>query len=92
LVLALALILAGLRTLPISLSAYAFLVAVVPAFFGTPDNPLMGVSRYLLVAFPLFVVLGVLLKNRWLLVAWLSLSAAASLVLCALFVTWRYVA
>lgn len=92
LALALALILAGLRVLPLSLSAYAFLVAVVPAFFGTPDSPLMGVSRYLLVAFPLFIVLGVLLENRWLLAIWLSLSAAASLVFCALFITWRYVA
>ena len=92
LVLAVVIILAGLRMLPLGLSAYAFLVAVVPAFFGTPDNPLMGVSRYVLVAFPIFIVLGALLKNRWLLAAWLMVSAAASLVLCALFITWRYVA
>lgn len=92
LMLALVLVLAGLRVLPVSLSAYAFLAAVVPAFFGTPENPLMGLSRYLLAAFPLFIVLGVLLKNRWLLGAWITVSAAASLVLCALFVTWRYVA
>lgn len=92
LALALALILAGLRVLSPGLVAYAFLVAVVPAFFGTPNDPLMGLSRYLLVTFPLFIVLGVLLKNRWLLAAWLTVSAAASLVLCALFITWRYVA
>ena len=92
LTLAVVVIILGLRTLPLGLSAYAFLVAVVPAFFGTPDNPLMGVSRYVLVAFPVFVVLGVLLKNRWLLAAWTVSSAAASLVLCALFITWRYVA
>ncbi len=92
LLLAVAAILAGLRILPLGLSAYALLVAVVPAFFGTADSPLMGVSRYVLVAFPVFIVLGVLLKNRWLLTAWLVTSAAASLVLCALFVTWRYVA
>jgi hypothetical protein len=92
LVLAVVIILAGLRTLPLGLSAYALLVAVVPAFFGTPYSPLMGISRYVLVAFPIFIVLGALLKNRWLLTAWLLVSAAASLVLCALFVTWRYVA
>ncbi|MDP8939523.1 MAG: hypothetical protein M3N10_04390, partial [Actinomycetota bacterium] len=92
LALALALILAGSRTLPLGLSAYAFLVAVFPAFFGTPDNPLMGLPRYLLVAFPLFIVLGVLLENRWLLAVWLAVSTGASLVLCALFITWRYVA
>ncbi|MGB3633154.1 MAG: mannosyltransferase family protein [Rubrobacteraceae bacterium] len=92
LMLAVLVILVGLRILPLGLSAYAFLVAVVPAFFGTPDSPLMGVSRYVLVAFPIFIVLGHLLKNRWLLTAWLLASSAASLVLCALFVTWRYVA
>lgn len=92
LLLAVVVILLGLRKLPLGLSAYALFVAVVPAFFGTPDNPLMGVSRYVLVAFPIFIVLGDLLKNRALLVTWLSLSAAASLVLCALFITWRYVA
>ena len=92
LALAVVVTLAGLRRLPLGLSAYAFLVAVVPAFFGTPDNPLMGVSRYVLVAFPIFIVLGTLLKNRWLLAGWLVVSAAASLALCALFITWRYVA
>ena len=92
LALALVLLLVGLRVLPLGLSAYAFLVAVVPAFFGTPADPLMGLPRYLLVAFPLFIVLGTLLKNRWLLAVWLSASAVVSLVFCALFVTWRYVA
>ncbi|MCA1688280.1 MAG: glycosyltransferase family 39 protein [Actinobacteria bacterium] len=90
--LALALLLAGLRVLPLSLSAYAFLLILPPAFFGTAQGPLMGLPRYVLVAFPLFIVLGVLLKNRRLLGAWLILSGAASLVLCALFVSWRYVA
>jgi hypothetical protein len=52
----------------------------------------MGLPRYVLVAFPLFIVLGVLLRDRRLLGGWLILSAAFSLVLCALFVTWRFVA
>jgi hypothetical protein len=52
----------------------------------------MGLPRYVLVAFPLFVVLGVLLEERRILGIWLTLSAASSLVLCALFVTWRFVA
>ncbi len=89
---ALALLLAGLRVLPLSLSAYAFLLILPPAFFGTPQGPLMGLPRYLLVAFPIFIVLGALLENRRLLGGWLVLSGAASLVLCALFVSWRFVA
>ncbi len=90
--LALVLLFAGLRVLPLSLSAYAFLLILPPTFFGTPQGPLMGLPRYVLVAFPLFIVLGVLLKNRRLLGGWLILSGGASLVLCALFVSWRYVA
>jgi hypothetical protein len=90
--LALALLVAGLRVLPPDLSAYAFLLILPPTLFGTPQGPLMGLPRYVLVAFPLFVVLGVLLEERRILGIWLTLSAASSLVLCALFVTWRFVA
>jgi hypothetical protein len=90
--LALALLVAGLRVLPPDLSAYSLLLILPPTLFGTPQGPLMGLPRYVLVAFPLFVVLGVLLGERRLLGVWLGLSAASSLVLCALFVTWRFVA
>src|SRR5215213_4902644 len=90
--LALALLVAGLRVLPPDLSAYAFLLILPPTLFGTPQGPLMGLPRYVLVAFPLFVVLGVLLEERRIVGVWLTLSAASSLVLCALFVTWRFVA
>jgi hypothetical protein len=90
--LALALLVAGLKVLPPDLSAYAFLLILPPTLFGTPQGPLMGLPRYVLVAFPLFIVLGALLKERRLLGGWLALSAAFSLVLCALFVTWRFVA
>ena len=90
--LAVALLLIGLRVLPLDLSVYAFLLAVLPAFFGTPEEPLGSLPRFVLVAFPLFVVLGVLLKNRLALVGWLMLSAAGSLIFCALFVSWRFVA
>jgi hypothetical protein len=89
---ALLLLALGLRMLPFSLSAYSFLLVVPTIFFGTPQGPLMGLPRYLLVAFPIFIVLGALLKDRRLLSGWLVLSGAASLVLCALFVSWRFVA
>ena len=89
---AVALLLLGLRVLPFSLSAYAFLLIVPAVFFGKPETPLMAFPRYVLVAFPLFIALAVLLKNRRLLGGWLILSAAASLVLCAEFVSWRFVA
>ena len=92
--LAVALLLWGLRVLPFSLSAYAFLLVIPAVFFGKPDTPLMGFPRYMLVAFPLFIVVGVLLKerSRLLVGGWLVVSATFSLVLCALFVSWRFVA
>jgi hypothetical protein len=78
--------------LPPDLSAYAFLLILPPTLFGAAQIPLMGLPRYVLVAFPLFIVLGVLLEGRRLLGLWLTLSAVSSLLLCALFVTWRFVA
>jgi hypothetical protein len=89
---AVALLLWGLRVLPVSLSAYAFLLIVPAIFFGKPSTPLMGFPRYVLVAFPLFIVLAVLLKNRRTLAFWLVLSVTLSLVFCAEFVSWRFVA
>jgi hypothetical protein len=91
--LALALLVAGLKVLPPDLSAYSLLLILPPTLFGTPQGPLMGLPRYVLVAFPLFIVLGALLGDRRpLTIVWLAASAASSLVLCALFVTWRFVA
>lgn len=91
-VFALVVLLSGLRDLPPDLSVYAFLLVLPAALFGTPQSPLMGAPRYVLVAFPLFIVLGLLYRNRPVFVAGLVLSAAASLVFCALFVSWRFVA
>ena len=90
--LALALLVAGLWVLPLDLSAYTLLMILPAVFFGTPQFPLMGLPRYVLVAFPIFIVLGVLLENPRRLGIWLALSAASSLVFCALFVSWRFVA
>jgi hypothetical protein len=91
-VFAVVVLVAGLRDLPPDLSVYAFLLVAPATLFGTPESPLMGTPRYLLVAFPLFIVLGLMHKNRLLFGGYLLLSAAASFVLCALFVSWRFVA
>jgi hypothetical protein len=89
--LALALLVAGLKVLPPDLSVYSLLLILPPTLFGTPQGPLMGLPRYVLVAFPLFIVLGVLLRDRRALGGWLAASTAFSLLLCALFVSWRFV-
>lgn len=91
LVLGATLVAVGFRTLPLDLSLYGLLLVAVPVSFGTPIDPLMGLPRYLLVAFPIFIVLATWLEGRSL-YTWLVASAAVSLVPCALFVTWRFVA
>lgn len=90
--LALVVILYGLRFMPLELTAYALALCVLPSFFGTPDNPLMGMPRYVLAAFPVFIVLGVVLQDRRLLIGWVVTSAVISLPLVALFVNWYFVA
>jgi hypothetical protein len=85
-------LLAGLRDLPPDLALYAFLLVLPAALFGTPQQPLMGAPRYVLVAFPLFLVLGLLHKNRPVFATYLVLGGLVSLVFCALFASWRFVA
>jgi hypothetical protein len=91
-VFAVAVLLAGARDLPPSLTLYGLLLIAPATLFGTPQSPLMGTPRYVLVAFPVFIVLGLLSTNRWLFRGWLLLSTILSLTLCALFVSWRFVA
>jgi hypothetical protein len=91
-VFAMVVLLAGSRYLPLSLTVYGLLLVAPAALFGTPGSPLMGSPRYVLVAFPVFIVLALLFKNRVLLGGWLVVSTLVSLVLCGLFVSWRFVA
>jgi hypothetical protein len=91
-VFAVVVLLAGLKELPLSLSIYGLLLVAPATLFGTPESPLMGTPRYVLVAFPVFIVLGLLFRNRVLFGGWLVLSGLVSLALCALFVSWRFVA
>ena len=90
---AVALVAVAAKRLPADLTLYAAALALVPVFFGSESNPLMGLPRYLLAAFPLFVALGTLLEGRRLLLAaWVAAGALLSLPLVALFVNWYFVA
>jgi hypothetical protein len=91
-VFAVVVLLAGLRDLPLSLTVYGLLLVAPATLFGTPGSPLMGTPRYVLVAFPIFIVLTLLFRNRLLLGGWLVMSSLISLALCGLFVSWRFVA
>ena len=84
---------AGLFVLPPGLSAYAAALVLLPVLTPSPRFPLMSLPRFVLGAFPVFLVLGFLLsRSRWTLATWLVLSGGLGVALTALFVTWRWVA
>jgi hypothetical protein len=85
-------LLGAARELPASLTIYSFLLIAPATLFGTVETPLMGIPRYMLVAFPVFIALGLLARRKVIFAGWLILSTTVSIILCALFVSWRFVA
>ncbi len=93
LILFLALLAVGLVVLPPGLSLYTFALVLLPVLTPAPSFPLMSLPRFLLGAFPVFLVLGYLLsRSRTVLILWLFFSAGSGVALTALFTTWRWVA
>jgi Mannosyltransferase (PIG-V) len=87
------LVLLAIRRLPLDLWLYSVLVMALPILTPSPLWALTSFNRYLLAAFPLFVVLGwALSRSSVALGVWLGASAAAGIYLTALFTTWRWVA
>ena len=83
----------GFAVLPPGLSAYSLVVVLLHVLTPSPLIPLLGLPRFILEAFPLFLVLGLLLsRNRPALVVWILLSGGLGMALATLFVTWRWVA
>jgi len=83
----------GFYLLPPGLSVYAFLVTLLPVLMPSPLITLMGFPRYVLGAFPLFLILGYLLsRSRFALFLCLLVGGGLGMALTTLFVTWRWVA
>jgi hypothetical protein len=81
----------GFVVLRADLSVYTFLVTLPPVLTPYQPAPLMGLPRYALGAFPLFLILGYLLSRSKLgLYSWLLVSGILSIAFTALFVTWRW--
>ena len=79
--------------LPPRLSMYSFVLVLLPVLTPSSSFPLMSQPRFVLGAFPMFLVLGYLLsRNRVALVLWLILSGGLGVALTTLFTTWRWVA
>ena len=93
LILFLFLLAVGFVVLPPGLSLYNLFVVLLPVMTPAPAFPLMSLPRFMLAAFPVFLVLGYLLpRTRPVLVLWLLLSAGAGAALTTLFTTWRWIA
>ena len=93
LILFLLLMLIGLAMLPPGLSVYTLLLVLLPVLTPTPDFPLMSLPRFVLGAFPVFLVLGYLLsRSRLALILYLVLGSGLGVALTAMFTTWRWVA
>jgi uncharacterized membrane protein len=84
---------AGLLGLPPGLSVYAFVLVFQPVLAPSSYVPLMSMPRFVLAAFPVFLIAGFLLsRTRAGLAVYLVASSAAGIVLVSLFTTWRWVA
>ncbi len=87
---------AGVMLLPPGLSLYALALVLAGMLAPNPDLPLMSLPRFLLGAFPMFLVIGLALSRlplgRLALGAWVLVSGAAGVWMAALFVTWHWVA
>ena len=93
LILFLGLLAVGFVVLPPGLSLYTLVIVLLPVLTPAPSFPLMSLPRFMLAAFPVFLVLGYLLSRaRPVLVLWLLLSTGAGAALTTLFTTWRWVA
>jgi hypothetical protein len=73
-------------------SLYGLALFIVPLFSPSFVHPLMSVPRFVIVIFPFFIALAMLLRNRWLFGAALVLSAVQLAVLLIQFGTWFWVA
>ena len=93
LALAVGLLLLGVRLLPLGLWLYAVGLIAFPLLYPSQYFALFGFPRYVLVAFPIFFVLGhVLARNAYALATWCLVSATFGDLLTALFTSWRWVA
>jgi hypothetical protein len=90
-VLAIALVLIGLRKLPLYYSAFVIPPLIVPLLTPSSVNPLMSMPRFVLPLFPLFVVVALLVKDRRLGVPIAVVSSLLLIVLTMQFAQWYWV-
>ena len=73
-------------------SLYAALVFVLPMLSPSHVHPLMSIPRFVIVLFPFFIALAMLLRNRYLYAVVLALFVIQFAALLIQFSTWFWVA
>jgi Gpi18-like mannosyltransferase len=79
------------RKMRVSYRLYSLAISLVSfSYYTGPTHPYMGLLRHLFLAFPVFIGLAVLIKNRWVRLILIGISIFAFLFLLTLYVlqTW----
>jgi hypothetical protein len=91
-VVAIPLLVYALAKLPIEYGVYALALFALPLFSPSTIHPLMSMSRFFIVIFPLFIVLAMLTRRRIAFTLALVPSVALLAMLTLQFSTWHWVA
>jgi hypothetical protein len=89
---AFALVIAGLRRVPLYYTVYVVPPLLVPLFSPSPVHPLMSMPRFVLPLFPLYVVLALLMTRRRIRFALAVTSCIGVVLLTMQFANWYWVA
>lgn len=81
----------GLWKLPLYQSAYLIPGLLIPLFQPSTVHALMSMPRFGLTLFPLFIVIAILTRPRWLAIPLLILSTLLLIALTAQFALWYWV-
>ncbi len=90
-ILFIALIIIGFKVLPLYQSLYLVPGIVIPLFQPSSVHPLMSIPRFGLVLFPLFIVMAIILRKRWVYLPAAAISIALLVLLTVQFSTWYWV-
>jgi Mannosyltransferase (PIG-V) len=85
------LVVIGLKVLPLYQSVYLIPGLAIPLFSPSTVHPLMSMPRFGLVLFPLFIVIAIVFRKRWLALPFAMLSAALLVLLTIQFANWYWV-
>jgi hypothetical protein len=90
-VLSLVLALFGLRLVPLYMTAWVLPGLLIPLLQPSQVHALMSMPRFVLVLFPLFVVLARLLRPNWIRIPAVIISVALLVILTTQFALWYWV-